>query len=657
MKELDRLKIPRTVWALGLVSLFMDLSSEIIHALLPLFLTATLGVSVAVVGLIDGVAESTASISKVFSGYISDRLGRRKPLILLGYSLGALSKPIFAVAGTATVVMGARFADRIGKGIRGAPRDALIADVTPLAIRGRAFGLRQTLDTIGAFVGPLLAIGLMFLFANDMRSVFWTAAIPAFIAVLLIVFGIDDREAEDTTARPPVRMRDISRFDMAFWSIVVIGVVFTLARFSEAFLVLKANAEGLPLAVAPLVLVVMNLVYSLGAYPAGVLSDRTDGRHLLISALACLVVADVILAFTMGADGSVSRCMLGSAMVVPLTGQGARPSTSMGLTEIGMDYCLERMRAAGILPASCAGYPLPLADGARRARRQFDLPAGLRRREGHRRYWHAAFTAGSLVAALAQGMTLGALLQGIKVVDRAYAGSWFDWLTPYTLLTGFGTVAGYALLGATWLVWKLDGESQHHARRLAKRAAWATFGLMAVVSLYNLLLNPAYAERWLSAPMIYCAAPVPILTGLVGLALLQALSVERDSKPFWLSLALFLMGMAGLGVTMWPYVVPPGVTIWDAAAPGRSQVFMLIGVAITCRSSSATPPGPIGCFAARWVTRGVTDAPRATRKRRRIPLLEASCMDGRDLDCERRFAERSRHGGPMVAPLTLDRIC
>lgn len=221
---------------------------------------------------------------------------------------------------------------------------------------------------------------------------------------------------------------------------------------------------------------------------------------------------------------------------------------------------------------------------------------------GHRRYWDAAFTAGSLVAALAQGMTLGALLQGIKVFDRSYAGSWFDWLTPYTLLTGLGTVAGYALLGATWLVWKLDGQGQHHARQLAKRAAWTTFGLMGAVSLYNLLLDTAYAERWMSAPMIYYAAPVPILTGLVGLALLRTLSVEGHSKPFWLSLALFFMGMAGLGVTMWPYVVPPRITIWDAAAPARSQVFMLIGVAITM-------PLIIGYTAwAYWVFRGKVDS-------------------------------------------------
>ena len=200
---------------------------------------------------------------------------------------------------------------------------------------------------------------------------------------------------------------------------------------------------------------------------------------------------------------------------------------------------------------------------------------------GHRRLWDAAFTGGSLVAAMAQGMTLGALLQGIEVVDRAYAGSWFDWLTPYTLLTGLGTVAGYALLGATWLVWKLDGPGQHHARQMGKRAAWATLALMGGVSLYNVFLNPEYADRWLTAPEIYLAAPVPILTGVIAIALLRSLSVERHSKPFWLSLALFFFGMAGLGFTMWPYVVPPGVTIWDAAAPERSQIFMLVGVAIT----------------------------------------------------------------------------
>jgi cytochrome bd ubiquinol oxidase subunit II len=200
---------------------------------------------------------------------------------------------------------------------------------------------------------------------------------------------------------------------------------------------------------------------------------------------------------------------------------------------------------------------------------------------GHRRLWDWAFTGGSFVAAMAQGMTLGALLQGIEVADRAYAGSWFDWLTPYTLLCGIGVVAGYALLGSTWLIWKLDGEGQRHARRLALRAALATIALMGAVSLYNVSLNEEYAARWLSAPEIYFVAPVPILTALTCAAMIQAILRDSHGAPFWLGIALFGFGMAGLGITMWPYVVPPGVTIWDAAAPERSQVFMLIGVAIT----------------------------------------------------------------------------
>lgn len=199
----------------------------------------------------------------------------------------------------------------------------------------------------------------------------------------------------------------------------------------------------------------------------------------------------------------------------------------------------------------------------------------------HRAFWDAAFFGGSLVAAMAQGMTLGALLQGIDVAGRAYAGSWLDWLTPYTLLTGFGTVAGYALLGSTWLIWKLDGGAQKHARYLALRAAIATIIIMGAVSLYNITLNAEYARHWLTAPEIYYAAPVPILTAIIAFSMFQAISKERNSKPFWLSIALFFLGMAGLGFTMWPYIVPPGVTIWDAAAPERSQIFMLVGVAIT----------------------------------------------------------------------------
>ena len=305
-KTSNHAKIPHTVWALGFVSLFMDISSEIIHGLLPLFLTVTLGTSVAFVGLIDGVAEATASITKVFSGYISDRIGRRKPLILLGYGMGALSKPLFAIAASPLPVFGARFVDRIGKGLRGAPRDALVADVTPPEIRGRAYGLRQSLDTVGAFLGPLLGIGLMILFANDMRAVFWVAVFPGLIAVILVIFGVEGGHAVSASAamRAPVQIRDLRKLDRGYWAVVGIGIVFTLARFSEAFLVLKANAEGLPLALTPLVLVVMNLVYSLGSYPAGALADDIGPYRPLVYGLGCLVAADVCLAFWPGLFGA-----------------------------------------------------------------------------------------------------------------------------------------------------------------------------------------------------------------------------------------------------------------------------------------------------------------------------------------------------------------
>ncbi|MFG1481137.1 MFS transporter [Xanthobacter sp. V4C-4] len=298
--------IPRTVWALGLVSMFMDISSEMIHALLPLFLTGTLGASVAVVGLIEGIGESTAQVAKMFSGYLSDRFGRRKPLILLGYGLGAVSKPVFALAGAPGMVLAARFADRVGKGLRGAPRDALVADVTPPEIRGRAYGLRQALDTVGAFVGPLLAIALMALLADDMRMVFWIAVVPGLCAVLCVVAGVEDSSAHPIGAGrpPPVRLTDLRQLGRPFWGVVAVGVVFTLARFSEAFLVLKAHDEGLPLALAPLVLVAMNVVYALGAYPAGAWSDQVPPARLLLGGLALLVAADVILAVVPGLPGA-----------------------------------------------------------------------------------------------------------------------------------------------------------------------------------------------------------------------------------------------------------------------------------------------------------------------------------------------------------------
>ena len=306
LSQQDRPTIPRTVWALGLVSLFMDISSEMIHALLPLFLTVSLGASVVTVGLIEGASESAASIVKVFSGYLSDRIGRRKPLILVGYALGALSKPFFAVATTSMTVFGARFADRIGKGLRGAPRDALVADVTPPEIRGRAYGVRQALDTAGAFLGPLLAIALMALFAENMRLVFWLALIPGLLSVFCVLVGVEDRAAgpEGKEKPPPIRFADVQRLGAPFWGVVVIGVAFTLARFSEAFLILKAHDEGLPLVLAPVVLILMNVVYSAGAYPAGAWSDRAPAVAPLAAGLAVLIAADLTLAFGAGVAGA-----------------------------------------------------------------------------------------------------------------------------------------------------------------------------------------------------------------------------------------------------------------------------------------------------------------------------------------------------------------
>lgn len=307
----SRPPLPRSVVALGFVSLAMDLSSEMIHALLPLFMVGTLGLSVAAVGLIDGIAEATASITKVFSGWLSDRLGRRKPLILLGYGLAALSKPLFPLASGALPILAARFADRVGKGIRGAPRDALIADVTAPEIRGRAFGLRQSMDTAGAFAGPLVAIALMLLLANDIRAVFWIAAVPAAAAVLLLLFAVREPESPGGSGtRQSFRLAELKRLDRAYWALVGVGLLFTLARFSEAFLILKASAEGLPLWLAPGVLVAMNLVYSAAAYPVGIASDRIGTRGLLLASLAVLAAADLLLAFVPGLPAAFAAIAL-----------------------------------------------------------------------------------------------------------------------------------------------------------------------------------------------------------------------------------------------------------------------------------------------------------------------------------------------------------
>ncbi len=292
-------RMPASIWALGFVSLLMDISSELIHSLLPVFLVTGLGASMLVVGLLEGAAEATALIVKVFSGALSDWWGRRKPLAVLGYSLGAVSKPLFALATTMEPVIAARLLDRVGKGIRGAPRDALVADIAPPALRGAAFGLRQSLDTVGAFLGPLLAVGLMLLWANDFHAVFWVAVIPAFLCVALLVFGVQEPERPAGTPRTnPIRRENLRRLAPAYWWVVGIGAVFTLARFSEAFLVLRAQQGGLPLAWVPLVLIVMNLIYALGAYPLGKLADRVNHRKLLVWGLVLLIGADGLLAWS-----------------------------------------------------------------------------------------------------------------------------------------------------------------------------------------------------------------------------------------------------------------------------------------------------------------------------------------------------------------------
>jgi len=299
--------VPATVWTLGFVSLLMDVSSELVHSLLPVFLTSVLGASAVDVGLIEGIAEATAAIAKVFSGAFSDRIGKRKLLVGIGYGLSAVTKPIFPLAGTAWEVLAARFVDRIGKGIRDAPRDALIADITPSAVRGAGYGIRQALDTVGAFVGPLSAVALMALYADNFRAVFWWALLPAALAVLLIVIGVREPDGTHASAQRgwPVRKQDLKRMPAAFWMVIAIGVVFALARFSEAFLLLKAQAEGLALALIPLALVWMNVVYAVTATPAGILSDKIGRQNVLLCGLGALLAADLALAFIPGLGGVV----------------------------------------------------------------------------------------------------------------------------------------------------------------------------------------------------------------------------------------------------------------------------------------------------------------------------------------------------------------
>ncbi len=312
-KVLDRLvEIPSGVWALGFVSLLMDTSSEIIHALLPVYLVSSLGASMVAVGLIEGIAEATAAITKVFSGALSDRIGARKWLAAFGYGLAALTKPIFPLASSIGWVVVARFIDRVGKGIRGAPRDALVADIVPAHLRGASFGLRQSLDTVGAFLGPALAIGLMWLAANNFRAVFWFAVIPAFLSVMLLIIAVEEPERAEglRKVRSPLSLAELRRLGPAYWLIVGIAVVFSFARFSEAFLILRAQAAGLPTALVPMVLVVMNIAYAFSAYPSGVLSDRIDRMTVLKVGFGFLVAADLVFALTEGLTGAAIGVVL-----------------------------------------------------------------------------------------------------------------------------------------------------------------------------------------------------------------------------------------------------------------------------------------------------------------------------------------------------------
>jgi MFS family permease len=291
------LKLPAAIWALGFVSLLMDVSSEMIHSLLPVFLVTVLGASATMVGVIEGLAEALALVIKVFSGALSDYWGKRKGLAVIGYGLGALSKPLFALAPGVGLALAARLIDRTGKGIRGAPRDALIADIAPPTMRGEAYGLRQSLDSVGAVLGPLLAVGLMLLWVDDFRAVFWVAVIPGVLAVLVLLFGVrEPRGHHPARGVNPIRRESLYRLSRAYWIVVLLGACFSLARFSEAFLLLRAEQTGVAVSWIPLVLVAMNLVYSLSAYPVGKLADRMSHATLLAAGLAALLLADILLA-------------------------------------------------------------------------------------------------------------------------------------------------------------------------------------------------------------------------------------------------------------------------------------------------------------------------------------------------------------------------
>ena len=331
-----RRPLPRNVWVLGFVSLFMDLSSEIYHSLLPAFITLVLGLPATALGAIDGVAEATANFAKLFSGRLSDRSLKRKPWIMAGYGLAAVSKPLFPIATSAPALMLARFADRVGKGIRGSPRDAMIADETPPEIRGRAFGLRQALDTVGALLAPLAAIGLMALLASDIRAVFWIAIIPAAISFLLAWLVLQEPEQQLGPIRKSPFFAGFRELGKDTKRLLQLGFLFTLARFSEAFLILKGIDIGLSEALSPLTLAIFNLAYVGLAYPAGALSDRTSPRALLIAGMGVLIAGNLVLAQT----GNFAGLAIGTAL------WGAHMALTQGIfARMIADSAPERLRA------------------------------------------------------------------------------------------------------------------------------------------------------------------------------------------------------------------------------------------------------------------------------------------------------------------------
>ncbi len=367
--------IPTSIWALGLVSMFMDISSEMIHSLLPVFLVSVLSASATSVGLIEGMAEAAALITRLFSGALSDRLGKRKTLALAGYTIGALTKPLFALASGVGLVFTARFLDRVGKGVRGAPRDALVADLVEPHMRGSAYGLRQSLDTVGAFIGPLLAVALMLATVGKFRIVFWVAAVPGFAAVIVLALFVREPSAPGAKSSPwPLHFRELAPLGAAYWKVVTFGSIFTLARFSEAFLLLRAENVGVPASLTPAILVIMNIFYALTAYPIGRLSDRLGRTGLMAAGLAVLIVSDLTLALAQnGWQTAVGSSLWGlhmgltqgvlAAMVADTSGRHFR-GTAFGIFSLASGLAiLSGSLAAGWL-WDRFGAPAPFYAGA-----------------------------------------------------------------------------------------------------------------------------------------------------------------------------------------------------------------------------------------------------------------------------------------------------